>query len=232
MQSLLNQTVLVTGVTGEVGWGLAHAVKDAGANLVLPVRRPEQVAALKTEFGPRALVQPVVFTDEATLTALRDAALEAFGSVNHVFAPLGAWWSKGASLDQTPDEFRALQDVYVEAPWQLLRATAPALRASTGSFTFITGAGGEASFIPRSGLLVAAVAGQIALARTMRHELAREPFRVNEVRISARVERQPRPGVVPSREAGATFLTVATSDARATLFRYGADRALVTSPER
>lgn len=232
MQSLQNQTVLVTGVTGEVGWGLAHAARDAGARLVLPVRREEQVAALEAEFGEGALVRAVGFTDEATLQGLRDEAVARFGRLNHVFAPLGAWWAKGASLEQSPDEFRALQDVYVEAPWQLLRAMAPALRDSTGSFTFITGAGGEAPFIPRSGLLVAAVAAQIALARTLRHELVREPFRVNEVRISARLERQPRPGVVPSREAGETFLSLVTSDARGTLFRYGPDRALVASSER
>lgn len=230
MHTLTNQTVLVTGVTGEVGWGLAHAARAAGANLVLPVRSAEQVGALESEFSG-ALVRPVRFTDEASLTALGSEAGGRFGAVHHVFSPLGAWWAKGASLDQSPEEFRALYDVYVEAPWQLMRALAPALRASHGSFTFITGAGGEATFIPRSGLLVAAVAAQLALARTLRHELKREAFRVNEVRISARLEREPRPGVVPSREAAGTFLELCTSDARGLLFRYGADRHLQATSE-
>lgn len=230
MHTLTNQTVVVTGVTGEVGWGLAHAARAAGANLVLPVRSASQVGALESEFGG-ALVQPVSFTDEGSLQALARAATGRFGAVHHVFTPLGAWWAKGASLEQAPEELRALYDVYVEAPWQLIRALAPSLRTSTGSFTFITGAGGEAPFIPRSGLLVAAVAAQLALARTLRHELRGELFRVNEVRISARLEREPRPGVVPSREAGEAFLRLCTSEARGVLFRYAADRDLRATTE-
>jgi NAD(P)-dependent dehydrogenase (short-subunit alcohol dehydrogenase family) len=231
MRTLETKTVVVTGVTGEVGWGLAHAAMDAGARLVLPVRNPAQVAELEAEFGSNTLVMPVSFVDEASLAALRDQALAKFGAIDHVFAPLGAWWAKGGSLDQSAEEFRALSDVYVEAPWQLLRAFAPALRSSAGSFTFITGAGGEAPFIPGSGLLVAAVAAQIALARVLRHELRRDAFRVNELRIAARIERQPRPGVVPSREAGATFLEIPAANARGILFRYGPDRALVATKE-
>jgi NAD(P)-dependent dehydrogenase (short-subunit alcohol dehydrogenase family) len=231
MRSLETKTVLVTGVTGEVGWGLAHAAQAAGARLVLPVRSAAQVVALEAEFGAQALVAPVSFTDEGSLASLRDTAVAKFGAIDHAFSPLGAWWAKGASLDQHPEELRALYDVYVEAPWQLLRALSPALRSSAGSFTFVTGAGGEAPYLPNSGLLVAAVAAQLALARVLRHELRREPFRVNEIRISARLEREARPGVVPSREAGAAFLEVATGDLRGALLRYGADRALVTTKE-
>jgi 3-oxoacyl-[acyl-carrier protein] reductase len=226
-----NTTVLVTGVTGEVGWGLAHAAKAAGARLVLPVRSAASVEALEREFGPQALVRAVSFTNDAALEGLRREAEQRFGALHHVFSPLGAWWAKGASLDQPPEEFQGLYEVYVEAQWRLVRALAPSLRASAGSFTFITGVGGEAPFVPRSGLLIAAVSAQLALARVLRHELRGEAFRVNEVRIAARVEREPRPGVVPSREAGATFLSVPTSGARGTLFRYGADRRLVATSE-
>lgn len=145
-----NTTVLITGASGNVGWGIAHAAQDAGANVVLPTRSEEARAALAGELGDeRALVANVDFTSVDALERLRDEALDRFGALDHVVAPLGAWWQKGASLDQPPGELRGLLDAYVEAQWRLLKAVAPALRASRGSYTFITGAAGEAAQHPR-----------------------------------------------------------------------------------
>jgi NAD(P)-dependent dehydrogenase (short-subunit alcohol dehydrogenase family) len=221
---LFERTVLVTGVTGEVGWGIAHAAAQRGARLVLPVRRDEVRAGLAREFGPSALVPLADFADSGSLARVRDEAASRFGGVDHVVAPLGAWWQKGASLAQPHDEVRALYAAYVDAPWLLLSTLAPALRAARGSFTFVTGVAGEAPFIPNAGLLVAAVAAQHALSRVLRHELAGEPFRVNEIRIATRIERAARPGVVPSKSAGATFLDALTTERTGALFRYDGAR--------
>jgi hypothetical protein len=94
----------------------------------------------------------------------------------------------------------------------------------------MTGVAGEASNMPGAGLLIVAVSAQLALSRMLRVELAHEPFRLNEVRIATRVERAPRPGVVPAREAGTTFLEVLGGEARGALFRYDG-RAVTIDPE-
>jgi hypothetical protein len=58
------------------------------------------------------------------------------------------------------------------------------------------------------------------LSAVLREELAREPFRINEVRISRRIERAPRPGVIPSRLAGEDIIKVLQTTSTGRLIRY------------
>lgn len=219
-EAMRGKTVLVTGATGQVGWGVARAAVRAGARVVLPVRAGARALGPSLE-GPTVVVVECDLTDETSVTRLRDV-----GVVDHVAAPLGAWWQKGPSLAQPPRELRDLLAVYVEAQWLLMKTLAPALRQSGGSYTIITGAAGE-GMVPDGGLLVTAVRSQYALSKVLRHELAGEPFRVNEVRIACRIERDARPGVVPAEDAGADFVAVMAGAHRGEVLRYAADRTLV-----
>jgi NAD(P)-dependent dehydrogenase (short-subunit alcohol dehydrogenase family) len=218
---LASKIVVVTGATGQVGWGIAHAALDTGATVSLPVRSEAARKQVEREFGKaRTSIVTVDFADESSLATMRDATLERFGAIDHVFAPLGSWWQKGASLDQPAAELRHLLSTYALAPWLLVKAFAPALRVRRGSYTFITGAAGEAEYIPDSGLLLVAVKAQHSLSGVLRHELAPEPFRINEIRISRRIEHSPRPCVIPSQKAGATFIQAAGIDGTGKLLRY------------
>jgi hypothetical protein len=124
-----------------------------------------------------------------------------------------------------------LLSAYVEAQWLLVKTFAPALRQSEGTYTFITSTAGEADYISGAGLLVVAVKAQLALSAVLRRELADEPFCVNEVRISRRIERAHRPGVIPSRVAGAALLKAITISVTGGLLRYDGSR-LVLEDER
>lgn len=214
---LAGRVVLVTGVTGQIGWGAAHAARDAGARVVLPVRSTEAAERAADEFGGGAAV--VLGSGHHALDPIGEA-IEAIGRLDHVVAPIGAWWSGGATIDQPSEELVRLLDDYVVTQHRLLRIVAPALRRSGGSYTLVTGAVGEATSIEGSGLLLIAVKAQFALADNLRRELAVEPFRFNEFRIRTRVERDPRPGVVPSRTAGEAFVELMSSDRRSELVRF------------
>ena len=171
MSALASKTIVVTGATGQVGWGIAHAALDTGWTVVLPVRSEAARKKVERDFGKaRTSIVTVDFADESSLATMRDATLERFGAIDHVFAPVGSWWQKGASLDQPAAELRDLLKAYVEAPWLLVKTFAPALRVSRGSYTFITGAAGEADYLPDAGLLVVAVKAQHALSGVLRHE--------------------------------------------------------------
>lgn len=188
---------------------------------MLPVRSETSRAAVEHDHSnSRAFVHAVDFRDESSLAAMRDATVQHFGGINHLIAPLGSCWQKGSSLDQPASELRDLLSAYVEAQWLLVKTFAPALRQSQGTYTFITGAAGEADYISGAGLLVVAVKAQLALSAVLRRELAGEPFCINEVRISRRIERAHRPGVIPSRVAGAALLKAITISVTGRLLRY------------
>lgn len=213
--------VLVTGATGNVGWGAAQAFAAAGAHVVAPVRggaAAEQVRALLP--ADQHLVVTADLGREEDVTALRDAALARFGHIDHVVAAIGPWWQKGLVIEQSLSEFRAVSNTYVESHFLLARTLLPVLRYRVGtSYTLVTGAAGELA-IPGAGLMVIAVMSQFGLSRMLRAEHNADPVRVNELRISARIEKRPRPGVIESQQAGQVFTALALADIRSSVVLY------------
>lgn len=217
MPSLNGKTVLITGATGQVGWGVARAAADAGADLILTTRSSPGASELRSDF-PTA---EIVTTDLAAPTESSELAsvLDRADRLDHVVAPMGSWWQRGPSIEQKAEELDELLATYVAAQLRLLRASASMLRDAGGSYTLVTGAAGE-MLIPDAGLLVVAVRAQYALADVLRQELSDDPIRFNEFRIMARIERSPRPGVITSLEAGGAFVDLMTGAARSELVRY------------
>src|SRR5205814_1995703 len=85
MSALASKIVVVTGATGQVGWGIAHAALDTGATVVLPVRSEAARKKVEREFGKaRTSIVTVDFADESSLATMRDATLERFGPMDHV----------------------------------------------------------------------------------------------------------------------------------------------------
>src|SRR5439155_25060792 len=80
MSALASKIIVVTGATGQVGWGIAHAALDTGATVVLPVRSEAARKKVKRDFGKaRISIVTVNFADEIGLASMRDATLERFG---------------------------------------------------------------------------------------------------------------------------------------------------------
>jgi NADP-dependent 3-hydroxy acid dehydrogenase YdfG len=214
---LADSVVLVTGATGQVGWGVAQAADEAGATLILTARSTQSEAALKSTF-PSATI---LLADVGTATGIASVAhaVSEKDGLDHVVAPIGAWWQGGNTLDQEPDELDQPMNTFVGAQFRLLRAVAPFLQRSGGSYTLVTGAGGE-RYLPGSGLLLVALRGQFALAEVMRTELRDDRMRFNEFRIEGRVEREERDGVIPSLVAGRAFVDVMAGGRRSELIRF------------
>ncbi|HYZ31500.1 MAG TPA: SDR family NAD(P)-dependent oxidoreductase, partial [Crenalkalicoccus sp.] len=78
--SLEGSVALVTGASGALGAHFARVLHDAGARVVLAARRPEAVAALAAELGPRAAAVPLDVTGAAAVAQGMDAAEAAFGA--------------------------------------------------------------------------------------------------------------------------------------------------------
>lgn len=56
--ALAGKTIVVTGASGHVGWGIAIAALDAGANVVLPVRSETSRAAVERDLGAQTVRTP------------------------------------------------------------------------------------------------------------------------------------------------------------------------------
>lgn len=214
-------TVLVFGVTGNVGYGAARALLAAGARVIAVTRSHEQAQALPGLLGAPERTQAVVGdlgTPEGAEAVARE--LQALGGYDHVFASMGPWWQKGPIVEQSGAEYRAVLRANLDPHVFAAQALLPAIRGRAGaSYTIVTGQGGHET-IPGTGLLVIAVSGVFGLSRMLQAEHAGDPVRVNELLIRARVERAPRPGVVPAERFGAAAVTIAGSQLRGQVLTY------------
>ncbi len=213
--------MLITGATGEVGWGVAHQAAAAGARVFLPTRSAARAASLRREFEDTGVV---VATDVSTPHGVDRlfAEIDDHGALDHVVAPIGAYWNGGLSLLQDPAELAELLDTYAVTQLRLAGAAVPRLEHTGGSYTLVSGAAGE-HIVDGTGLLTMAVRAQYAVAAVLIHELRNSPMRFNEVRIAARIERAGRPGVVESQRAGAFFVDVMTARTRGEVIRFSPD---------
>jgi len=217
--SLQDQVVIVTGITGNVGWGAALAFADAGAHVVAPLRG-EASAEVQTRLpSDRHLLVPADISRPGQAEALRDAALQRFGRIDHAVASIGPWWQKGTVLEQSLEELRAVMNTSVESHFLLAKALLPSLRGDNASYTLVTGAAGE-RVVPGGSLLVMAVMAQFGLSRMLRAERREGDARVNELRIYSRIEKAPRPGVIPSHEAGRVFTAIARASVSGAVITY------------
>lgn len=218
-ESMRGKVVVVTGATGNVGWGAARAFLDAGAEVVTPIRDDASRARLGLS-APGLHVVTADVSTEAGAEALARFVEERFGRLDHVVASIGPWWQKGPVIEQSLGELRDVMRTYVESHFLLARSLLPRMRDARGtSYTIVTGAAGEAT-IRGAGLLVMAVEAQFGLSRMLRAEHLGDAVRVNELRIHVRVERRARPGVVPARVAGDAFVELAAGQTRSELVRY------------
>jgi hypothetical protein len=79
---------------------------------------------------------------------------------------------------------------------------------------------GAHHYMRGTSLMFAALGGVISLSKVLREESADSKVRVNEVLIGTRIEKVPRPGVVPSIEFGRSAVAIATGTQKGAVIKY------------
>ncbi len=116
---LTGRVALVTGATKGLGQAFAHALAEAGADLVIGGRDEVGAQRVQSEIearGRRAVVQLGDITQREGAQALAQAGIDAFGGIDILVNNAGTCVHR-PSLEVTDEEWRQVMSVNVDAVW-------------------------------------------------------------------------------------------------------------------
>jgi 3-oxoacyl-[acyl-carrier protein] reductase len=166
---------IVTGAASGIGLATVEWLRAAGVRVVA-VDRTESAPSL--DAGLVSLVGDV--TVGVTNEAMRDAALDAFGGLDHLVLNAGVS-GRGdiAAVDMA--DFDRVLDVNLRSTVLGLRACVPALRTRGGGSVVLTASVSAFGAEPDRWPYSAAKAAVVSLTRSMAIDLGRDRIRVNAV---------------------------------------------------
>ena len=146
----MDRTFVITGASTGIGAATARAAVAAGDRVVLAARSEDKLRALAEELGGDdvARTQRCDVTRWADNEALVAAALEAFGSIDVVFANAGFGASRGW-LEESPERWESMVATNVTGAAFTARAALPALKEARGHL-LLTGSGAGRLVMPGS----------------------------------------------------------------------------------
>ena len=171
------QSVVVTGVSTGIGWGIAKVMTAKGFRIFGSVRKQADAERLRAELGER--FSPLIF-DVTDAVAVARAAADVraalaggrlWGLVNNAGIAVA-----GPLLETSADEFRKQLEVNLVAPMVVIKAFAPllgtdrALTGPPGRIVNISSVGGRFA-APFVGLYAASKHGLEGLSDSLRREL-------------------------------------------------------------
>jgi NAD(P)-dependent dehydrogenase (short-subunit alcohol dehydrogenase family) len=186
---LTGKVALVTGGNGGIGLGMADALAQAGADVVVWGNNPAKNAAAEAQLrthGRRVMVAAVDVADEAAVEAGVTAAVSQMGRLDFVAANAGTGLSAPA-FDQMPTEtWRRVLAVNLDGVFWTLRAAAGHMRAraeagDTGGSMIVTSSTSALHGAPRNQAYAATKGAVLPLIRGIAVEYARWGIRANAV---------------------------------------------------
>lgn len=190
---LVEKSAIITGSGRGIGRAIALKLASEGASVIVndldPGPAKETVDLIEAE-GGRAVAVPGSVTERGFTDDLVTASIDSFGGLDILVNNAGYTWD--SVIQKTSDEqWEAMIDIHLTAPFRLLRSAAPVLReasrqeAAEGrtvvrkvvNVSSISGTGGN---IGQSGYS-AGKAGVIGLTKTLAKEWGRSSVTVNAV---------------------------------------------------
>lgn len=118
MFNLTGRVALVTGASSGLGQQFARALADNGASVALVARRADRLADLQKSIeaaGGHAVAIEADVTDRAAMSRAFDATEKAFGTVTILVNNAGIAQSSTRAVEVTPEEWRKVLSVDVDA---------------------------------------------------------------------------------------------------------------------
>lgn len=129
-----DQVAIVTGAGRGIGAATAVALAEAGADVVLSARTPDQLQAVAKQVeaaGRRAAVVPADLSDLEAVAGLADAAMDAFGRIDIIVNNVGGTMPR-PFLDTSPRRLIEAFSFNVATAHALTRAAVPHMLETGG----------------------------------------------------------------------------------------------------
>jgi 3-oxoacyl-[acyl-carrier protein] reductase len=197
-QELSGRVAIVTGAGRNIGRGIALALADGGAAVVVNVRSNMQEAqAVVGEIeraGGKALAVTADVADPAAVQTMADAAAKKFGRID-ILVNNAAVRAEQAFEGMTLAQWRAVTSIILDGAFNCVQACLPYLKKSGAGVIINIGGLSAHTGAARRPHVVTAKAGLIGLTRALAHELAADKIRVNT--LTPGLMATPRPPGAP-----------------------------------
>jgi NAD(P)-dependent dehydrogenase (short-subunit alcohol dehydrogenase family) len=171
------RVAVVTGASSGIGAGIAEALSQAGARIVLTGRDETRLRRVAGRLGEHHVVTADLTEDDAAGTIVVEA-VRVFGALNVLVHSAGIFWPKPfaeAPLSDFDEQFR----INVRAPYALTQAALPHLQPD-GSVIFISSIAGRVGF-PSSTAYCGTKGAVELMTKSLAMELAPAGVRVNAI---------------------------------------------------
>jgi 3-oxoacyl-[acyl-carrier protein] reductase len=197
-KELSGRVAIVTGAGRNIGRGIALALADGGAAVVVNARsnlkEAEGVAAEIERAGGQALAVTADVADAAAVEKMVAAAAKRFGRID-ILVNNAAVRAEQAFETMSLTDWRAVTAIILDGAFNCARACLPYLKQSGAGVIINIGGLSAHTGAARRPHVVTAKAGLTGLTRALAHELAPDKIRVNTV--TPGVMATPRPPGAP-----------------------------------
>lgn len=164
---LTGRTAVITGASRGIGAAIARALAAEGVRLALVARGAAGLhslaAELSDEFGDAHLVAPADCTDAIDVAALAAAVMQWAHGAPDILVNNAGIYPRALLHEQDVEQFAAALDANLTAPFRVLRAFLPAMRARGSGHVVSIGSVADRNIWPMNGAYSASKYGLRAL---------------------------------------------------------------------